>query len=123
MALLDVKNLTKRFGGLVANKDISLSVEAGEIVAIIGPNGAGKSTLFNLISGRFAPSAGEILLEEFLAPAGMTQAAFAEKIGWSRSRLSEFIHGKRGITATRKDDAAAFEGNKDRKMFHCGESR
>jgi addiction module HigA family antidote len=42
---------------------------------------------------------GEILLEEFLAPAGTTHAAFAEKIGWSRSRLSAFIHGKRGVTA------------------------
>jgi addiction module HigA family antidote len=42
---------------------------------------------------------GEILLEEFLEPAKITQAAFAEKIGWTRSRLSEFIHGKRGVTA------------------------
>ena len=49
MALLDVENLTKRFGGLVANKDISLSVQAGEIVAIIGPNGAGKSTVHGLV--------------------------------------------------------------------------
>ena len=49
---------------------------------------------------------GEILLEEFLAPAGMTQAAFAEKIGWSRSRLSEFIHGKRGVTANAAIDLA-----------------
>lgn len=49
---------------------------------------------------------GEILLEEFLAPAGMTQAAFAEKIGWSRSRLSEFIHGKRGVTADAAIDLA-----------------
>ncbi len=49
---------------------------------------------------------GEILLEEFLAPAGVTQAAFAEKIGWSRSRLSEFIHGKRGVTADAAIDLA-----------------
>ena len=42
---------------------------------------------------------GEILLEEFLQPAKITQAAFAEKIGWTRSRLSEFIHGKRGVSA------------------------
>ena len=49
---------------------------------------------------------GEILLEEFLAPAGMTQAAFAEKIGWSRSRLSEFIHAKRGVTADAAIDLA-----------------
>ncbi len=49
---------------------------------------------------------GEILLEEFLAPAGITQAAFAEKIGWSRSRLSEFIHGKRGVTADAAIDLA-----------------
>ncbi len=60
MALLDVKDLTKRFGGLVANKDISLSVEAGEIVAIIGPNGAGKSTLFNGLVGHHEPTSGTV---------------------------------------------------------------
>ena len=60
MALLDVKNLTKRFGGLVANKDISLSVEAGEIIAIIGPNGAGKSTLFNGLAGFHEPTSGTV---------------------------------------------------------------
>ena len=49
---------------------------------------------------------GEILLEEFLAPAGITQAAFAEKIGWSRSRLSEFVHGKRGVTTDAAIDLA-----------------
>ena len=60
MALLDVKQLTKRFGGLVANKDISLSVAAGEIVAVIGPNGAGKSTLFNGLVGAHQPTSGTV---------------------------------------------------------------
>ncbi|ARP86489.1 ABC transporter ATP-binding protein [Bordetella genomosp. 9] len=60
MALLEVKELTKRFGGLVANKDINLSVDAGEIVAIIGPNGAGKSTLFNGLVGHHAPTSGSV---------------------------------------------------------------
>lgn len=60
MALLEVENLTKRFGGLVANNDISLSVEAGEIVAIIGPNGAGKSTLFNGLVGHHEPTSGSV---------------------------------------------------------------
>jgi len=63
VALLDVKNLTKRFGGLVANKDISLSVEAGEIVAIIGPNGAGKSTLFNGVVGNVEPTSGSVTFD------------------------------------------------------------
>jgi len=53
---------------------------------------------------------GEILLEEFLVPARMTQAAFAEKVGWSRSRLSEFIHGKRGVTADAAIDLAEVLG-------------
>ncbi|MGH8819733.1 MAG: ABC transporter ATP-binding protein [Rhodoferax sp.] len=60
MALLEVKNLTKRFGGLVANRDISLQVDAGEIIAIIGPNGAGKSTLFNGLAGHHAPTSGSV---------------------------------------------------------------
>jgi addiction module HigA family antidote len=49
---------------------------------------------------------GEILLEEFLKPAGLTQAAFAAKIGWTRARLSELIHGKRGVTADAAIDLA-----------------
>lgn len=59
---LQLKDLTKRFGKTEIIRGASLEVAAGERVAIIGPNGAGKSTLFNLISGRFEPSSGEILL-------------------------------------------------------------
>ena len=58
--LLTVKNLTKKFGGLFAVKNVSLEVERGEIVAIIGPNGAGKTTLINLISGFIKPNQGKI---------------------------------------------------------------
>ena len=58
--LLDVKGVTKRFGGLVANNNMSFSVRAGEVMALIGPNGAGKSTMFNCISGVDTASEGEI---------------------------------------------------------------
>ncbi|HEY6904793.1 MAG TPA: ABC transporter ATP-binding protein [Candidatus Acidoferrales bacterium] len=60
MTVLEVKNATKRFGNLVAVRDVSLSVPKGELRAVIGPNGAGKTTFFNLISGFFPPSAGTI---------------------------------------------------------------
>jgi len=59
--LLRLRNVTKRFGGVIANDGISLDVFPGEIVGIIGPNGAGKSTLFDVITGYSPPSAGEIL--------------------------------------------------------------
>ncbi len=58
--LLDVRNVTKRFGGLVANDDVSFSVNEGEIVSIIGPNGAGKSTLFGCVTGFHRPNAGQV---------------------------------------------------------------
>jgi branched-chain amino acid transport system ATP-binding protein len=61
--LLVVDGATKRFGGLVANKEVSLSVERGEIVGLIGPNGAGKTTLFNCISGAMHPEHGRILFD------------------------------------------------------------
>jgi len=63
MSVLAVRNLTKRFGSLVAVRDISLTVEAGELRAVIGPNGAGKTTFFNLVSGFLASSTGSILFE------------------------------------------------------------
>ena len=62
-ALLETRGVWQRFGGLVANSDVSISVGRGEIVGLIGPNGAGKSTLFNLIAGAFKPSEGTILFD------------------------------------------------------------
>jgi branched-chain amino acid transport system ATP-binding protein len=63
MNVLDINNVTKRFGNLVAVRDVSLSVAKGELCAIIGPNGAGKTTFFNLISGFFAPTSGAITFD------------------------------------------------------------
>jgi branched-chain amino acid transport system ATP-binding protein len=63
VSLLEVKDLTKRFGGLVAVDALSFSVVAGETVSIIGPNGAGKTTVFNLITGFHRPTTGEIVFE------------------------------------------------------------
>jgi len=60
VAFLEVADVTKRFGGLVALNAISFSVEKGEIVGIIGPNGAGKTTLFGVISGFIPPSQGDV---------------------------------------------------------------
>jgi branched-chain amino acid transport system permease protein len=60
--VLQASHVSKRFGGLVANNDISMNVKAGEVHALIGPNGAGKSTFFNMISGVDDPSSGEVLL-------------------------------------------------------------
>jgi branched-chain amino acid transport system ATP-binding protein len=59
---LELKDLRKSFGKTEIIRGVDLAVQAGERVAVIGPNGAGKSTLFNLISGRFGPTSGEVLL-------------------------------------------------------------
>jgi branched-chain amino acid transport system permease protein len=61
--LLEIESLRKRFGGVAAADDITLTVHAGELVSVIGPNGSGKTTLFNLITGLIAPDRGSIRLE------------------------------------------------------------
>ncbi|MGB7180229.1 MAG: ABC transporter ATP-binding protein [Xanthobacteraceae bacterium] len=63
MTLLQVKNVSKHFGSLIAVNDISMTVEPGELRAIIGPNGAGKTTFFNLITGFFTPTSGSIVFD------------------------------------------------------------
>jgi branched-chain amino acid transport system ATP-binding protein len=63
MALLSVRNVTQRFGGIVAIDDVSLEVEPGQIVGLIGPNGAGKTTLFNVITRLYRPDSGELAFE------------------------------------------------------------
>ena len=63
MALLDVRELSVRFGGVVALDRVSFSVDAGDVVALIGPNGAGKTTLFNVITRVYRPSGGSVLVD------------------------------------------------------------
>ena len=72
VAVLEVEGLVKRFRGVEAVRGVSLSVAAGEALALIGPNGAGKTTCFNLIGGQLKPDAGRILLdaEEAVIAAG-----------------------------------------------------
>jgi len=61
--VLDVRGMTRRFGGLVAVNNVSFAVRSGEIFGLIGPNGAGKTTLFNLMTGLTAPSAGSLVYQ------------------------------------------------------------
>ena len=61
--ILQVKGLTKQFGGLVAVNDVSFGVQPNEILSVIGPNGAGKSTIFKLISSFLKPTRGEVLFK------------------------------------------------------------
>lgn len=63
MPLLDVKDLTKNFGGLAAVSHVTMNLETNELVGLIGPNGAGKTTLFNLLTGVYVPSEGDVIFE------------------------------------------------------------
>jgi branched-chain amino acid transport system ATP-binding protein len=63
MALLEVRDVTRRFGGIVALDEVSFDVDEGEIVGLIGPNGAGKTTAFNVITRLYTPNSGELLFE------------------------------------------------------------
>ncbi|MEM3477416.1 MAG: ABC transporter ATP-binding protein [Archaeoglobaceae archaeon] len=81
--MLELKNVRKRFGGIVAVDDVSFKVNKGEIVGLIGPNGAGKSTLINLVSGYYYPNEGRITFA-------------GEDITWKKP----FYRAKKGIART-----------------------
>jgi len=82
VTMLEVRNITKRFGNLVAVKDVSMSVKTGELRAIIGPNGAGKTTFFNMISGYFPPTKGSILFQG----KDVTQVSAHRRVGLGMGR-------------------------------------
>ncbi len=88
--LLEVAGLTKRFGGVTANADVSLEVRAGEIVGIMGPNGAGKTTLFDAISGFSPPDAGRVAFAGEDITGRRPHAISARGLGRTFQRLRPF---------------------------------
>jgi branched-chain amino acid transport system ATP-binding protein len=125
-ALLEVRGVTVRFGGVTAANDVSFDVREGSITALIGPNGAGKTTIINCISGVYAPTAGEIRLagervsrlrphriaRRGLARTFQAAALFGDMTALDMLLLGRHVHGRagmlRGIASTpgaRRDEA------------------
>ena len=78
---IELKNITKRFGKVVANKNVNLTAYRGEILSILGENGSGKTTLMNMISGIYFPDEGQIFIDEKEAVITSPKDAFNYKIG------------------------------------------
>jgi ABC-type branched-subunit amino acid transport system ATPase component len=93
--LLETRNITMKFGGLRALNDVSLAVEKGSIKGLIGPNGSGKTTLFNVISGFYAPTEGEILLEG--KPIGGKRPFLITRAGVARTFQGTRVFEKRSV--------------------------
>jgi branched-chain amino acid transport system ATP-binding protein len=115
MSLLRVESVTKKFGGITANQDVSFSVDKGKIVGLIGPNGAGKTTMFNCIAGYFPPTAGDIWFQgekingyspERCARAGIARTFQVARTFTSMTALENVMVGaflnNRGVEAARK---------------------
>ena len=81
--ILELAGVSRRFGGLVAVDDVTMTIGAGELVSIIGPNGAGKTTLFNLLTGQLTPSAGRVTFQG--ADIGGTSPQIRAKLGFGRT--------------------------------------
>ena len=80
--ILEVTKVSKKFGTLTANENISFSVSKGEILAVLGENGAGKTTLMNVIFGHYIPDSGTIALKGVRMRSGDTKAAIKSGIVW-----------------------------------------
>ncbi|HKG22034.1 MAG TPA: ABC transporter ATP-binding protein [Blastocatellia bacterium] len=110
MALLEVKDLTKRFGGLTALDGLSFEAREGETLCIIGPNGAGKTTVFNLITGFARPTRGEINFEGKSLAGKKTHEIALAGIG----RTFQIVRPLRGLTVFENILVGAFARTDDR---------
>ena len=79
--LLELRGVTKRFPGVVANDDVSLSLAAGEVLGVLGENGAGKSTLMNILAGLVVPDTGEVRIDGWSRRLASPREAVAAGIG------------------------------------------
>lgn len=119
MSLLEVENVTKKFGGITANENVSFDIGAGQIVGLIGPNGAGKTTMFNCIAGYSGPTSGNIRLNgklingmnpEQCAKAGIGRTFQVARTFTSMTALENVMVGafliERNVSAARQRAAA-----------------
>lgn len=110
--MLELRSVSKSFGGIVAASDISLKVHEGSIDGLIGPNGSGKTTLFNIVTGLYPPDAGEVLLDGrsliglnpgVIVRSGVTrtyqQSAVYEKMTCKQCMLISISHAQAGMRA------------------------
>ena len=112
-AAIELRNITKSFGSVVANKNVNLTVKKGEILSILGENGSGKTTLMNMISGIYSPDSGEIFIDGKEAVISSPRDAFDYKIGMIHQhfKLVEVFDAAENIILG-LDDNAKFDKNK-----------
>lgn len=112
MALLEVKNITKKFGGLVAVKDFSVTVDQGQIKALIGPNGAGKTTAFNCIAGFYPANDGQIVFDGKT----ITKMRPDQICNLGLARTFQVVRPFRGISVLDNVMVGAFARTNDKKV-------
>ncbi len=103
---IELRNITKRFGSIVANKDINLVVNKGEILSLLGENGSGKTTLMNMISGIYYPDAGQIFIDGKEVVIKSPKDAFEHKIGMIHQhfKLVDIFSATENIVLGLKED-------------------
>ncbi len=125
MSLLSMQNITKSFGGLYANKDVSLSVDTGEIHALLGENGAGKTTLMNILYGIYQADSGSIDINGVSVQIRSPKEAIAHKIGMVHQHfmLVPSLTVSQNITLGLKEKGYPFTDRKlvDRKIAHLSD--
>jgi len=118
MSLLKVSGVSKKFGGLIALRNVSLEVDEEEIVGIIGPNGAGKTTLFNIITGVFPPTSGKIFFRE----KDITGLAPHKICRMGISRTFQLVRPFLKMTVLDNVMCGAIFGNPEKKRMHDARS-
>jgi branched-chain amino acid transport system ATP-binding protein len=121
--IIKISNLTKTFGNLVAVRDVSLQMHAGEIVGLIGPNGAGKTTLFNAITGLYRPDAGRVLFKGTditrLLPHKICKLGLSRTFQVTKAFSSMTVEDTIRVGAYNRNDESEVDAKVDQVMQFC----